>query len=145
LINHSNKFQAAGGNDLCVVMDLLLALLQLQPRASIRANQLKQAILICVIAEPGLNHSNYKAAIYAGFRAERIITILHHWRRVVREPYRWTQMAGQTTGPNLVLLQAAKDITTLHFPKSKKRLQRQISNDSEGYPTVLRSEATQLT
>jgi hypothetical protein len=120
----------------------LVALLHLQPQAAIRLNQLKQAILSCVIAEPSLNRSNWKAAVYAGYRAERIITILHHWRRVVREPNRWTQMAGQTSGPNLVLLHAAKNITFLYNSKPKKSLKRHVSNDSEGYPVVLRSEAT---
>ena len=145
MINHSNKFQAAGGNDLCDCLDILEALLQLQPRASIRLNQLKQAVLACVIADPRLNHSNWKASVYAGFRAERMITLLHHWRRVVRDAHRWTQMAGQTSGPNLVLLHAAKKVTNLSVAKAKRTSQKQISNDSEGYPAVLRSEATQLT
>jgi hypothetical protein len=120
----------------------LVALLHLQPKASIRLNQLKQAILSCVIADPSLNRSNWKASVYAGFRAERVITLLHHWRRVVREPNRWTQMAGQTSGPNLVLLHAAKKITFLNNSKPKRSLTKQLSNDSEGYPVVLRSEAT---
>ncbi len=122
-----------------------MALLHLQPKAAIRLNQLKQEILSCVIADPSLNRSNWKASVSAGFRAERIITLLHYWRRVVREPNRWTQMAGQTSGPNLVLLHAAKNITFLDITKTKRKLKKQISNDSEGYPAVLRSEATQLT
>jgi hypothetical protein len=116
----------------------------LQPTAQIRLNQLKAAISTCVIKMPTLNQSPWRANIYAGYRAERIITLLHHWRRVVREPHRWVQMAGQTDGPHLVALHKLLSITTL-IPKGEKKLKKQVSNDSEGYPRVLGAKATQLT
>jgi len=60
---------------------------------------------LCFLRHPSLNRSVYKADLWAGDRAEKVLTLLCHWRRVSREPERLRQCLSKANAEESAAVQ----------------------------------------
>lgn len=149
------RSQAASGPGICENEELLGRLLVVHNTLEFAMLPLKQAFLEVVRQCPMANDTTYNNQIWASLKAERVLTMCNHLRRLAREPIRFQQASGRCTGHQLETLQrlvgmvSAEKLVEVQAalppaPSSAKRqLQPQpssassISVDSEGYPRML--------
>jgi hypothetical protein len=89
---------AAKGSGLVAMAPLIESIVDMQPSAELPLAQLKTALLQLVLGHPAWNSTRYRNDHYAGMRTERLMTLLHHVRRVVREPRRRAQLNLKLSG-----------------------------------------------
>jgi hypothetical protein len=89
---------AAKGSGLVAMAPLIESIVDLQPCAELPLSQLKNTLLQLVLDRPSWNSTRYRNDHYAGMRTERLMTLLHHVRRVVREPRRRAQLNLKLSG-----------------------------------------------
>ena len=89
---------AAKGSGLVAMAPLIESIVDMQPSAELPLAQLKTALLQLVLGHPAWNGTRYRNDHYAGMRTERLMTLLHHVRRVVREPRRRAQLNLKLSG-----------------------------------------------
>ena len=87
-----SRRMAAKGSGLVAMAPLIESIVDMQPSAELPLAQLKTALLQLVLEHPAWNGTRYRNDRYAGMRTERLMTLLHHVRRVVREPRRRAQL-----------------------------------------------------
>ena len=89
---------AAKGSGFVAMAPLIESIVDMQPSAELPLAQLKTALLQLVLGHPAWNSTRYRNDHYAGMRTERLMTLLHHVRRVVREPRRRAQLNLKLSG-----------------------------------------------
>ena len=89
---------AAKGSGLVAMAPLIESIVDMQRSAELPLAQLKTALLQLVLGHPAWNSTRYRNDHYAGMRTERLMTLLHHVRRVVREPRRRAQLNLKLSG-----------------------------------------------
>ena len=89
---------AAKGSGLVAMAPLIESIVDMQPSAELPLAQLKTALLQLVLGHPAWNSTRYRNDHYAGMRTECLMTLLHHVRRVVREPRRRAQLNLKLSG-----------------------------------------------
>ena len=95
--------------------DLLGMLLRLAPCGQIRHAQLAKALQKVATVHPGVNHTHLAAALWAGFKADKIGTMLAHIRRWKVDDIRKQQSRARSTIPDLEVLEELSemlDVTT---------------------------------
>lgn len=91
------RSQAVVGKGLLQNRQLLLSLLNLYPPLDFLMSSLKKGFTRAVLQKPTLNTGQYANNIWAGFRAERVLTLCNHLRRIAREPLRFQQCISKMT------------------------------------------------
>jgi hypothetical protein len=146
--------QAACGGGLAANHSLLERLLDLAPTGEVSFSSLKTAFFAVITANPMLmGATDYKPDIVAGMKAERVMTMLNHLRRIKRCNVRHSQMRSKCSGlddklvgqllSKMVLNEAAPfsgesaSNVSASSAQKRRRLEAQPSVDSQGYPNLL--------
>ena len=108
---------AAKGSGLVALAPLIESIVDMQPCAKLPLAQLKNTLLQLVLERPSWNGTRYRNDHYAGMRTERVMTLLHHVRRVVREPRRRAQLNLKISGAEAMLLDNIFAKVTLRHAK----------------------------
>jgi hypothetical protein len=137
------RAQAANAHGLAANEQAIGTLSCLAPDGYLQFAQLKHALqgFACY------NDTPFKADIWAGCVAERLLTLLCHWRRVSREPERLKQCLSKASKEDQAavkrLVKLYQEPSSSEAP-SKKTLQRErtdsssVTLDSQGFPRMLR-------
>ena len=137
------RAQAANAHGLAANEQVIATLSCLAPGGHVQFAQLKHALqgFACY------NDTPFKADIWAGCVAERLLTLLCHWRRVAREPERLKQCLSKASKEDQAavkrLVKLYQEPSSSEAP-SKKSLQRErtdsssVTLDSQGFPCMLR-------
>jgi len=137
------RAQAANAHGLAANEQAIGTLSCLAPGGHLQFAQLKHALqgFACY------NDTPFKADIWAGCVAERLLTLLCHWRRVSREPERLKQCLSKASKEDQAavkrLVKLYQEPSSSEAP-SKKTLQRErtdsssVTLDSQGFPRLLR-------
>ena len=137
------RAQAANAHGLAANEQVIGTLSCLAPGGHLQFAQLKHALqgFACY------NDTPFKADIWAGCVAERLLTLLCHWRRVSREPERLKQCLSKASKEDQAavkrLVKLYQEPSSSEAP-SKKTLQRErtdsssVTLDSQGFPCMLR-------
>ena len=153
------KSQGACGKGLAFLQKIILAMLSLCPQCHIGKTQWRSAILDANKAKD-FNASGLTHRVWAGQRAERLLTIQSHLRRIFREPQRLLQATAKMNREDTKILQSmvhkvVGDTTVgdseeeCPSPQSSRTLKKHASNesavscDSLGIPNLLKSPLTQ--
>ena len=102
---HIGRSCAVDGDGLCAIVDVLEGLVQMNPGMEFNFSQLKAAYMNLVFTKPKVNTSKYPNKVWAGLKSERLITVLYHVRRVVRNDKRLQQMLGKMRAEAFDMLQ----------------------------------------
>ena len=145
--------QAACGAGHAANYMLLDGLLTLAPSAEVSFSRLKSAVFATCAANPSLmGGAEYRPGIFAGLKAERIMTMLNHIRRVARCKVRLAQMRSKCSAREFEAVEKLLKKIQLNeaapfasesgsadgvTPVKKRRLEPQPSVDSQGYPMFL--------
>ena len=121
---------AAKGSGLVAMAPLIESIVDLQPCAELPLSQLKSTLLQLVLDRPSWNSTRYRNDHYAGMRTERLMTLLHHVRRVVREPRRRAQLNLKISGAEATLLDNIFAKVTLRQIKGAGDLEEAGMQDS---------------
>jgi hypothetical protein len=150
------KTQGTCGKGLAFLQKLIMAILSLCPQCHITKTQWRAAILDAN-RQKNFNSSGLNHKIWAGQRAERLMTIQSHLRRVFREPQRLVQATSKMNRQDAQTLQSmvhkvVGDATRAcdteeecPSPQASRTLKRNasqesvVSCDSTGIPNVLKS------
>jgi hypothetical protein len=108
---------AAKGSGLVALAPLIESIVDMQPCAELPLAQLKNTLLQLVLGRPSWNGTRYRNDHYAGMRTERVMTLLHHVRRVVREPRRRAQLNLKISGAEAMVLDNIFAKVTLRHAK----------------------------
>ena len=137
-------------------LPLVEGLLSLCKKAEIHAQPLKRGLTGLLEAKPSLNKTRFVGAVWVQLRQERIVVLLNHIRRLARDP-KFGNAVNRLTSLeygrlmevlNQVSLEEDEEETLLSkgpakplqkpLPKgAKRKLQRVVSEDSEGFPQML--------
>lgn len=153
-----SKSQAVNAAGIARNFELLRALLIASPKAEIPAGMAKHAIIKVLTMRPVLNKSIYTTSTFAGLRVDRISTMLYHVRRVKGDKLRQVACSAKCTGEewkkvlellSLTTENGDDDSTTQYVPEDpaptegqslpRRKLQVQVSIDSEGFPRMFDS------
>jgi dsDNA-binding SOS-regulon protein len=121
---------AAKGSGLVKLAPLIESIVDMQPCAELPLAQLKNTLLQLVLERPSWNGTRYRNDHYAGMRTERVMTLLHHVRRVVREPRRRAQLNLKISGAEATLLDNIFAKVTLRQMKGAGDLEEAGMQDS---------------
>ena len=121
---------AAKGSGLVMLAPLIESIVDMQPCAELPLAQLKNTLLQLVLERPSWNGTRYRNDHYAGMRTERVMTLLHHVRRVVREPRRRAQLNLKISGAEATLLDNIFAKVTLRQMKGAGDLEEAGVQDS---------------
>ena len=152
------KSQGACGKGLAFLQKIIMAILSLCPQCHIGKTQWRAAILDANKAKD-FNASGLTHRVWAGQRAERLLTIQSHLRRIFREPQRLLQATAKmnredTKTLQLMVHKVVGDATACDSeeecpsPQSSRTLKRNasqesaVSCDSQGIPNFLNSPKT---
>jgi hypothetical protein len=148
------RTMGVNGKGLSELQCFLQSVLEVAPWCNLHLTQLREAVLTVVRAKD-INKSKLNDKVWAGQRAERMITLLAHLRRLLK-PFRFEQCASKCSRGHQ---QRMKELLSLidekyhdfansktDSPQGKKRkLQASLSNasnltvDSHGFPALLHS------
>ena len=153
------KTQGTCGKGLAFLQKLIMAILSLCPQCHIGKTQWRAAILDANKVKD-FNSSGLGHRIWAGQRAERLLTIQSHLRRIFREPQRLVQAMKKMNSQDAKTLQsmvrkvvgdatmACDSEEECPSPQSSRTLKRNasqesaVSCDSQGIPNFLNSPKT---
>ena len=84
---------AVSGSGLYYLKDLLAGITQICPQALFESNTIKLAMkrFVNSVSELSIG-DNISKAVWAGLKTERLVVVLYHFRRVVRDPKAWDVM-----------------------------------------------------
>jgi hypothetical protein len=150
------KAHGTCGKGLVFLQKLMMAILSLCPQCQITKTQWRAAIMDAN-RNKNFNSSGLSHKIWAGQRAERLLTIQNHLRRVFREPQRLVQATSKMSRQDAQTLQtmvhkvvgdatrACDTEEECPSPQASRTLKRNasqesvVSCDSTGIPNVLKS------
>ena len=156
------KAQGACGKGLVFLQTLIIAILTLCPQCHITKTQWRAAILDANRMKD-FNSSGLGHRIWAGQRAERLLTLTSHLRRIFREPQRLIQACKTLSPQNNKILRSMVDKIVgdatmacdsendCPSPQASRTLKRHasqesaVSCDSTGMPNFLSSPKEQKT
>ena len=154
-----SRSMAVSCRGLAALADFLEDVLKLCPSSNLLLTQARLAILNANKVK-AINPSRLQNQVWAGQRAERIVTILAHVRRVKREPLRLQQAlkkGSQDDGKKLAHLlsfvhlggTASSFTGTSPEPKRRKLLphpskESEVSVDSLGVPQMVTSQESEV-
>jgi len=95
------RSQAANPQGLLANESLLKLLLGCSPRLKFSMTTLRKPINDVVNMKPRMNDASYNNSIWSSLKAERILTMCNHLRRLAREPARYKQAAAKCSGEEL--------------------------------------------
>jgi hypothetical protein len=124
------RSQAAVGKGLLQNRQLLLALLSLYPLLEFLMSSIKKGFIRALVQRPTLNTGQYANNIWAGFRAERVLTLCNHLRRIAREPIRFQQCISKMTPAEVQELKELMD---------KVQLPPGVSSSTQGHSSTAAS------
>ena len=97
---------AASGTGVLLVAPLLVDMLDHSPRAQWDMKLMKDALVLAAANDGSMNKMGVKNATWAALKAERIITLFYHIRRVKRDDKAWRAMITKLTGEQTAELTA---------------------------------------
>ena len=155
-----HRSQAASGPGLASNYELLKILVGISPTMEYTPSALKVGFVDAVRKQPKLNTTQYNNTSWANLKAERIITMCNHCRRLARDTDRWRVAASKCTGEQLSKLKEVIDSVQCESlfgspsassisedTSNKRHLKRHesavstasnVSVDSEGFPNILK-------
>lgn len=110
-VNNLHKYealtrpQACDGSSMVQLASLLEVLMEHSSSMEYTMSTLRDALLACVRRRPELNSTRFQGQHWASFRAERIITLAAHFRRIALDEVRLRQASSKCTGPEIAKIQ----------------------------------------
>ena len=89
---------AANGKGLLYMSSCIKDMLRISPGGVFEQRVIREALSMAALAEPSLNPTDLKNQLWSVIRAEKLVTVFYHVRRVSRPGNYWKGMIAKMTG-----------------------------------------------